>query len=65
MKNNTAEKLEPGTIFTGLRNLRNATYFIFIDSEGEKNAYHMTWGESCDPAEIEVVEVYGVGTMRG
>ncbi|MBF0807932.1 hypothetical protein E4U03_04775 [Rothia nasimurium] len=64
LRKQTADQLEPGTCFKGMYASRIATYFVFIDHEGEKNAYHMTWGESCDPTEIEVVEVYGTGTFQ-
>lgn len=64
VKKRTADELEPGTCFKGRYESSVSTYFTLIDNEGEKNAYHMTLGESFNPTDIEVLEVYGTGTLQ-
>lgn len=65
VKNPTPDELEPGTAFRGeYLNGVCYDYIIYLDREGRKRAICLSTGVREDPSDIEVIEVYGIGTLH-
>lgn len=64
VKKRTAEELEPGICFHGELQGVEGSFFIFINNFGTKRAYSLIHSDIFEPEKVEVVEVYGIGTLQ-
>lgn len=64
VKTRTADELEPGTCFYGKLQGCTGTFFIFLNNAGTKRAYSLIHSDLYEPEKVEVIEVYGIGTLQ-
>lgn len=64
VKTHAADELEPGICFYGKLQGVTGAFFIFLNNAGTKRAYSFIHRDIYEPEKVEVLEIYGIGTLQ-